>query len=139
MRYRRGPDAGSCRIESGTAGRKRRVPSAARTRAAYATTHLADNSPTAVHLPTWVRRVMVDVKHLEAFSHIQPICVHHGTAGEAPTGLSFALVFSIWIVVLDLVVGAIARPIMPGKHNLGLILTAVLGIVGAYVAPSLGN
>jgi uncharacterized membrane protein YeaQ/YmgE (transglycosylase-associated protein family) len=45
----------------------------------------------------------------------------------------------IWIVVLGLVVGAIARLIVPGKHNIGLIMTAVLGIVGAYVGGTLGS
>jgi uncharacterized membrane protein YeaQ/YmgE (transglycosylase-associated protein family) len=45
----------------------------------------------------------------------------------------------ISIVVVGLIVGAIARLIVPGKHNLGLILTAVLGIVGAYVGGTLGS
>jgi uncharacterized membrane protein YeaQ/YmgE (transglycosylase-associated protein family) len=45
----------------------------------------------------------------------------------------------IWIVVLGLIVGAIARLIVPGKHNIGLIMTAVLGIVGAYVGGTLGS
>jgi uncharacterized membrane protein YeaQ/YmgE (transglycosylase-associated protein family) len=45
----------------------------------------------------------------------------------------------IWIIILGLIVGAIARLIVPGKHNLGLILTAVLGIVGAYVGGTLGS
>lgn len=45
----------------------------------------------------------------------------------------------LWIIILGLIVGAIARLIVPGKHNLGLILTAVLGIVGAYVGGTLGS
>jgi uncharacterized membrane protein YeaQ/YmgE (transglycosylase-associated protein family) len=45
----------------------------------------------------------------------------------------------IWIVVLGLIVGAVARLIVPGKHNIGLIMTAVLGIVGAYVGGTLGS
>jgi uncharacterized membrane protein YeaQ/YmgE (transglycosylase-associated protein family) len=45
----------------------------------------------------------------------------------------------IWIVILGLIVGAIARLIVPGKHNIGLIMTAVLGIVGAYVGGTLGS
>jgi uncharacterized membrane protein YeaQ/YmgE (transglycosylase-associated protein family) len=45
----------------------------------------------------------------------------------------------IWIVILGLVVGAVARLIVPGKHNIGLIMTAVLGIVGAYVGGTLGS
>jgi uncharacterized membrane protein YeaQ/YmgE (transglycosylase-associated protein family) len=45
----------------------------------------------------------------------------------------------IWIIVLGLIVGAIARLIVPGKHNMGLILTAALGIVGGYVGGTLGS
>jgi uncharacterized membrane protein YeaQ/YmgE (transglycosylase-associated protein family) len=45
----------------------------------------------------------------------------------------------IWMIVVGLIVGAIARLIVPGKHNMGLILTAVLGIVGAYVGGTLGS
>jgi uncharacterized membrane protein YeaQ/YmgE (transglycosylase-associated protein family) len=45
----------------------------------------------------------------------------------------------IGIIVVGLIVGAIARLIVPGKHNMGLILTAVLGIVGAYVGGTLGS
>jgi uncharacterized membrane protein YeaQ/YmgE (transglycosylase-associated protein family) len=43
------------------------------------------------------------------------------------------------MIVLGLIVGAVARLIVPGKHNMGLILTAVLGIVGAYVGGTLGS
>jgi uncharacterized membrane protein YeaQ/YmgE (transglycosylase-associated protein family) len=45
----------------------------------------------------------------------------------------------IWIIVLGLIVGAVARLIVPGKQNIGLIMTAVLGIVGAYVGGTLGS
>jgi uncharacterized membrane protein YeaQ/YmgE (transglycosylase-associated protein family) len=45
----------------------------------------------------------------------------------------------IWMIVLGLIVGLIARMIVPGNDNLGLILTAVLGIVGGYVGGTLGS
>lgn len=45
----------------------------------------------------------------------------------------------VWMLILGLIVGAIARLIVPGKHNMGLILTAVLGIVGGYVGGTLGS
>lgn len=35
--------------------------------------------------------------------------------------------------IVGIVVGAIARFIMPGHEHLGLIMTGVLGIVGAFV------
>jgi len=45
----------------------------------------------------------------------------------------------IWMIVLGLIVGAVARLIVPGKHSMGLIATALLGIVGAYVGGTLGS
>jgi uncharacterized membrane protein YeaQ/YmgE (transglycosylase-associated protein family) len=45
----------------------------------------------------------------------------------------------IWMIVLGLIVGAVARWIVPGKHSMGLIATALLGIVGAYVGGTLGS
>ena len=37
-----------------------------------------------------------------------------------------------WIIT-GLVVGLIARALIPGRQSLGLILTIVLGVVGAFV------
>jgi uncharacterized membrane protein YeaQ/YmgE (transglycosylase-associated protein family) len=45
----------------------------------------------------------------------------------------------LWMVVVGLVVGLLARAIMPGTQSLGLILTALLGIAGSFVAGYLGQ
>jgi uncharacterized membrane protein YeaQ/YmgE (transglycosylase-associated protein family) len=46
----------------------------------------------------------------------------------------------MWIVVLGLAVGVIARLVAPGRKGLfGFMLTGVLGIVGAFVASYLGQ
>ncbi len=45
----------------------------------------------------------------------------------------------VWMALVGLVVGLIARAIMPGTQSLGLILTAVLGIAGSFVAGFLGQ
>jgi len=45
----------------------------------------------------------------------------------------------IWIIVVGLVVGLIARAVMPGEQKLGLVLTTVLGVVGSVVAGYLGQ
>jgi uncharacterized membrane protein YeaQ/YmgE (transglycosylase-associated protein family) len=45
----------------------------------------------------------------------------------------------IWLIIIGLIVGAIARLIVPGRHNMGWIATAVLGILGAYVGGTLGS
>src|SRR5262249_45368439 len=43
-----------------------------------------------------------------------------------------------WIV-LGLIAGAIAKAIMPGKDPGGIIVTAVIGIVGALVGGDIGK
>jgi uncharacterized membrane protein YeaQ/YmgE (transglycosylase-associated protein family) len=45
----------------------------------------------------------------------------------------------IWLIVIGLVVGLIARLIVPGRQSMGWIATALLGIVGAYVGGTLGS
>src|SRR6266568_3573881 len=43
-----------------------------------------------------------------------------------------------WIV-LGLIVGAIAKMIMPGRDGGGIILTVLLGVVGAFVGGIIGK
>lgn len=45
----------------------------------------------------------------------------------------------VWMAVIGLVVGLIARAILPGTQSLGLILTAALGIAGSFVAGFAGQ
>lgn len=40
---------------------------------------------------------------------------------------------AIWIVVAGLVIGLIAKAILPGKQSIPLWLTVVLGILGALI------
>jgi uncharacterized membrane protein YeaQ/YmgE (transglycosylase-associated protein family) len=49
------------------------------------------------------------------------------------------VVHIIWMIVVGLVVGLIARAIVPGRQPMGLIATAALGVVGAYVGGTLGS
>jgi len=39
----------------------------------------------------------------------------------------------IWMFVVGVVVGALARFIFPGVEHLGIFMTGILGIVGSYV------
>ena len=39
----------------------------------------------------------------------------------------------LWMFLVGLVVGAIARFIMPGTEGIGILMTAVLGIAGSFV------
>jgi uncharacterized membrane protein YeaQ/YmgE (transglycosylase-associated protein family) len=45
----------------------------------------------------------------------------------------------IWMIILGLIVGAIARLIVPGRQPMGWIATALLGIAGSYVGGTLGS
>jgi len=43
------------------------------------------------------------------------------------------------LIVLGLIVGLIARLIVPGKQPMGWVATALLGILGSYVGGTLGS
>ncbi len=46
----------------------------------------------------------------------------------------------IWTTIIGFVAGVVAKFIMPGKNEpSGFILTAILGIVGAFLATFLGQ
>lgn len=50
----------------------------------------------------------------------------------------------IWTLIIGLIVGAIARFVLPGKENLpagatGILLTIVIGIAGAFLGTFIGG
>ena len=45
----------------------------------------------------------------------------------------------VWALIIGLVVGAVAKLLMPGRDPGGVIITTLLGIVGAVVATYLGQ
>lgn len=45
----------------------------------------------------------------------------------------------ISMIIVGFIVGLLARAIMPGDQKIGIIMTVVLGIVGAVVAGYLGG
>jgi uncharacterized membrane protein YeaQ/YmgE (transglycosylase-associated protein family) len=45
----------------------------------------------------------------------------------------------LWMLIIGLVIGAIAKFIMPGKDPGGIIVTMLIGIVGALLAGFLGR
>jgi uncharacterized membrane protein YeaQ/YmgE (transglycosylase-associated protein family) len=45
----------------------------------------------------------------------------------------------IWSLIVGLVVGAIAKLLMPGKDPGGMVITMLLGIAGAVVAGFIGR
>lgn len=45
----------------------------------------------------------------------------------------------VWVVLIGLIVGALAKLIMPGKDPGGLIVTVLLGIAGSLVGTLIGR
>lgn len=45
----------------------------------------------------------------------------------------------LWVILIGLVVGALAKFIMPGKDPGGIIITILLGIAGSLVATWFGH
>ena len=45
----------------------------------------------------------------------------------------------LWMVLIGLVVGAVAKVLMPGRDPGGIWITIALGIVGSFVAGWLGR
>jgi len=45
----------------------------------------------------------------------------------------------LWALIVGLVIGAIAKAIMPGKDPGGIFMTMLLGVAGSIVASLLGS
>ena len=45
----------------------------------------------------------------------------------------------LWTLIIGLIVGAIAKLLMPGRDPGGYIITILLGIAGAFIAGYLGR
>ncbi len=45
----------------------------------------------------------------------------------------------VYFIVFGLIVGLIARAIMPGKQSMGFIMTSVLGMIGSFVGGFLAS
>jgi uncharacterized membrane protein YeaQ/YmgE (transglycosylase-associated protein family) len=45
----------------------------------------------------------------------------------------------LWTLIIGLIIGAVAKLIMPGKDPGGIIITILLGIAGSFVGTFLGR
>ncbi|TBR39880.1 MULTISPECIES: GlsB/YeaQ/YmgE family stress response membrane protein [Dyella] len=45
----------------------------------------------------------------------------------------------LWVFIVGLVVGLLAKALMPGKDPGGFIITAILGIVGSVISTFVGE
>jgi len=45
----------------------------------------------------------------------------------------------LWYLLAGLIIGVLARLILPGRENMGWIMTILLGALGAFLAGSIGH
>ncbi len=45
----------------------------------------------------------------------------------------------VWTILIGFIAGLIARALLPGTQTMGFFITAILGIVGSFVATYLGQ
>lgn len=45
----------------------------------------------------------------------------------------------IYTIIIGFIAGLVARGVMPGRDSMGIILTTVLGIAGAFVGNAIGQ
>jgi uncharacterized membrane protein YeaQ/YmgE (transglycosylase-associated protein family) len=45
----------------------------------------------------------------------------------------------LWMIVVGLVVGAVAKLLMPGRDPGGVVMTILIGIAGSFIAGFLGR
>jgi uncharacterized membrane protein YeaQ/YmgE (transglycosylase-associated protein family) len=45
----------------------------------------------------------------------------------------------IWTIIIGLIVGVIAKFLMPGRDPGGFVITAIIGIVGSIIATYIGR
>ena len=45
----------------------------------------------------------------------------------------------LWTIVLGFVIGVIAKLVHPGKENMGILMTILLGIAGSFLAGVIGQ
>ena len=45
----------------------------------------------------------------------------------------------VWVAIVGLIVGALAKLIMPGKDGGGIIITMLLGVAGSFLATFVGR
>ena len=53
--------------------------------------------------------------------------------------MDFSAPSIIWVLVAGLIIGAIAKLLMPGKDPGGCIITILLGVAGAFLGTWLGR
>src|SRR5215204_5426787 len=61
-----------------------------------------------------------------------------GECHPIPTGDALMLTFILYLIVVGIVAGYLARLLVPGRDPMSFVQTAVLGIVGSFIGGFLG-
>src|SRR5947199_4549810 len=70
---------------------------------------------------------------------IQPISLSDAIQLDTIHFMDFGTHSIIWTILVGLVIGAIAKLLMPGRDPGGCIITILLGIAGAFVGTWIGR
>src|SRR5262249_31147687 len=62
-----------------------------------------------------------------------------GSAGERHRGTVMHPLHILWMLIIGLIAGAVAKLIMPGKDPGGILVTLLLGLAGSFIAGFLGR
>ena len=92
--------------------------------------------------PSWDQLTAVSLRFgitLTRYSKLPPTAASWRSRHHSHQRRIVVVLHIIWLIILGLVVGLIARAVVPGRQPMGWIATAVLGIVGAYVGGTLGS
>jgi uncharacterized membrane protein YeaQ/YmgE (transglycosylase-associated protein family) len=69
----------------------------------------------------------------------KPICLPSANQLDTTRFMDFGAHSWIWTILVGLVIGAIAKLLMPGRDPGGCIITILLGIAGAFVGTWIGR
>src|SRR4051812_21217127 len=69
----------------------------------------------------------------------KPICLPSTIQVDTTRLMDFGAHSIIWTILVGLVIGAIAKLLMPGRDPGGCIITILLGIAGAFVGTWIGR
>jgi uncharacterized membrane protein YeaQ/YmgE (transglycosylase-associated protein family) len=70
------------------------------------------------------------------FAFYPGLMVSHDKSPETGKGNYMSL---IWTLIIGLLVGMVAKLVMPGRDPGGFIITTLLGVAGAFVASMVGR
>jgi len=82
---------------------------------------------------------LLSIERRSARSTVIAGLTEHHSLPKLPHRMDFGAHSILWILFIGLVIGFIAKLLMPGRDPGGCIITMLIGIAGAFVASYLGQ